>query len=82
MNIPTTIHWRPISEQPEPDVLISAVLASEDDGIVALEYTVYDWRATGWYDEIDDNINTTAKWWVPEAELIAALAATILGWQS
>lgn len=77
MILSAIINWRPISQPPAADEIVSAILAYEDDGIVALEYSVHDWRKGAWHDEIDDRINTTAKWWVPETELTAVLAQAI-----
>ncbi|MDP2786640.1 MAG: hypothetical protein Q8O79_00975 [Pseudomonadota bacterium] len=81
MSIPTTIHWRPISEPPAADAIVSAILANDEYGVVTLEYSVHDWRDGDWHDEVDDSINTTAAWWVPESELVAVLAQAIGGAQ-
>lgn len=77
MMLTTLINWRPIEETPESDAIITALLAYEDYGMAVLEPTIYDWRGGAWHDEIDDRINTTARWWVPESELTAPLTAAL-----
>lgn len=72
MMLTALIEWRPISEAPETDEPIAAVLAVEDpnDGAVYLEYNLYLWQDGAWVNEVDGRVNTSATWWVPERELI------------
>lgn len=79
MMLTALIEWHPIEERPDTDEPITALLAVEDpsDGTVYLEPTVYHWQDGAWVDEIDDQVNTSATWWVPERELTQPIALAL-----
>lgn len=78
MILATLINWRPIEMPPETHELFTALLAWEDEeGCAALEPNLYVWQAGQWVDEIDGHINTKARWWVPESELVAQLNVSL-----
>ena len=75
MILATLINWRPIDVPPDTHELFTALLASEDeDGRAA---NLHVWEGGHWVDEIDGRINTTARWWVPESELVAQLNVSL-----
>jgi hypothetical protein len=78
MMLAALINWRPIAVPPETHELFTAVLAFEDDeGRAVLEPTLYVWQDGCWVDEIDGRANTSARWWVPESELVAQLNVSL-----
>ena len=79
MMLTALIEWRPLSEAPETDEPIAAVLAVEDpdDGTIYLERTLHHWQDGAWVDEVDGCVNTTATWWVPERELTQPIALAV-----
>lgn len=78
MMLTALINWRPLSVPPQTHELFTAMLAFEDDeGRAVLEPTLYVWQDGQWVDEIDGRANTTARWWVPESELVAQLNVSL-----
>ena len=69
----TRITWRPIEEPPEDDQPVTAILAWEDDGHALLEDVIHIWQCGHWISDADGRINTRARWWAPESELVAQI---------
>lgn len=78
MMLAALINWRPIEVPPETHELFTAALAFEDDeGRAVLEPTLYVWEDGQWVDEVNGSANTSARWWVPESELVAQLNVSL-----